>query len=730
MNWGNWNTEWADEQSQYYFDNDQYYGIVAGNVEINTFDFVLKLDENLAAIPAYRGIHIDEKTLILELTSEDITTKKSADHIRIHPEPGVRAKKIQNGADTSTKSSDDCARTPTQSSSDVTQQSPVKEYDSPSVSPHPEDTRLTRPPTQPKAPPKAQPKAHAIPSSNAAPRFLSPKTDTVANIPKPVRSDIIEDDDTRRRRRVVSNLDDCQLQILKKKMIDLKLKQDVKQDVRKPSEIADISPKTPTPRSGDIAPVKSSAPPSFYRKDDHSAPVPKQNDTPNVPKQYNTEAMKRKTPLEKTVPEVHKAVAQVVSSKVPLVPPDSKKPVAARRKIAAAAKRRVQKVDSKKVEVCISSDSPAESTLSSDSSDCDSSDISVSSSQIRSVSSGYSVSDSAITTGVDESLVCPKSHRLESFLTLESGWRCSVCNKKLKKKGEMFGCRSCDYDLCSKCADKARVATVETKCDKKKKRTRKAHKQKKETSKEKSDRKKEKRRERKREERRERKREEGVRREKEKEAKQERKRKKDKEKKRIKSVDVSVKSSSSSESEYSPVTSESDSDNSSEESESRRKSKSERKESKRRRKRRKKKTDDSSNKEESKKKKRRSRDSKTRKPTDKSKRRSRDSTKRKSKSEKRKRSKSDRKSKKRKRTESAEKRKRRKSKTIRDESVEKERSLSRTLSPTLSPPPSEEEVEKQEETTRKNKLFAPIGLIRKAAGLNREREHSKKRRRH
>jgi len=718
-NWGNWNPPWANEQSQYYFGNDQYYGIVAGNVEINTFDFVLKLDENLAAIPAYRGIHIEEKTLILELTSEDFATKKSADHLRIHPEPGVRAKKIQNGADTSTKSSDDSARTPTQSCSDVTQLSPVKESDSPSVSPHPEDTRLTQPRTQP----KAQPKAHAIPSSNAAPpRLLSPKTDIVLDIPKPVRSDIIEHDDTRRRRREVSNLDDCQLQNLKKKMIDLKLKQ----DVCKPSEIADISPKTPTPRSGDISPVKSSTPPSFYRKDDHC----------NVPRQYNnTEARKRKTHLEKSVPKhynagVHKAVAQVGSSKVPLVPPDSKKSVAARRKIAAAAKKRVQKVDSRKVEVCISSDSPAESTLSSDSSDSDSSDISVSSSQIRSVSSDYSVSDSdsAITTGFDESLVCPKSHRLESFLTLESGWRCSVCNKKLKKKGEMFGCRTCDYDLCCKCADKSRLSTVETKCDKKKKRTRKAHKQKKETSREKSDRKKE--------ERRERKREEGVRREKE-EAKKERKRKKDKEERRIKSVDISVKSSSSSESEYSPVTSDSDSDNSSEESAASR-SKSKSKPRGRRKKKKKKKTDNGSSREESKKTRRRSRDSKRRKSTksDKSKRRSRDSKRRKSKSDKRERRrrktcKSDRKSKKRKRPESTEK-KQRKSKARRDESVKKKRSLSRTLSPTLSPPPSEEGVEKQEqeEIARKNNLFAPIGLIRKAADLNREREHSKKRRRH
>lgn len=47
---------------------------------------------------------------------------------------------------------------------------------------------------------------------------------------------------------------------------------------------------------------------------------------------------------------------------------------------------------------------------------------------------------------------CPGAHGLEYFRTPDDGWWCTVCETEYSKDSAFFGCRTCDYDECEKCA--------------------------------------------------------------------------------------------------------------------------------------------------------------------------------------------------------------------------------------------------------------------------------------
>jgi len=49
-------------------------------------------------------------------------------------------------------------------------------------------------------------------------------------------------------------------------------------------------------------------------------------------------------------------------------------------------------------------------------------------------------------------LVCPGNHALKDFVTNVSGFTCDNCSMKLPEGSVMYGCRSCDFDLCANCA--------------------------------------------------------------------------------------------------------------------------------------------------------------------------------------------------------------------------------------------------------------------------------------
>eukprot|EP00924_Labyrinthula_sp_SR-Ha-C_P001201 snap_masked-scaffold_7-processed-gene-16.11-mRNA-1 protein AED:1.00 eAED:1.00 QI:0/-1/0/0/-1/1/1/0/716 len=50
---------------------------------------------------------------------------------------------------------------------------------------------------------------------------------------------------------------------------------------------------------------------------------------------------------------------------------------------------------------------------------------------------------------------CPQKHSLKSFYTKKSSFQCDECSKKLRLHQLAFGCRQCDYDMCSLCLHKS-----------------------------------------------------------------------------------------------------------------------------------------------------------------------------------------------------------------------------------------------------------------------------------
>lgn len=52
-------------------------------------------------------------------------------------------------------------------------------------------------------------------------------------------------------------------------------------------------------------------------------------------------------------------------------------------------------------------------------------------------------------------MICPLGHTLQSFNTSASGWSCSVCTRVLDVNSTLYGCRSCDFDVCSHCSSHA-----------------------------------------------------------------------------------------------------------------------------------------------------------------------------------------------------------------------------------------------------------------------------------
>ncbi|CAE8654096.1 unnamed protein product, partial [Polarella glacialis] len=47
---------------------------------------------------------------------------------------------------------------------------------------------------------------------------------------------------------------------------------------------------------------------------------------------------------------------------------------------------------------------------------------------------------------------CPACHGLSFFYTPEPGWWCSVCETEHGEGSAFYGCRTCDYDECERCA--------------------------------------------------------------------------------------------------------------------------------------------------------------------------------------------------------------------------------------------------------------------------------------
>lgn len=90
-----------------FYGNSAYYGVVASNVEIHSFDFVFKLQankEDLEASKFYKGVDVDEKSLVFwNLKGEDIVTSQRAtlENLKIHPEPGPRKSPPRSGSRTS-----------------------------------------------------------------------------------------------------------------------------------------------------------------------------------------------------------------------------------------------------------------------------------------------------------------------------------------------------------------------------------------------------------------------------------------------------------------------------------------------------------------------------------------------------------------------------------------------------------------------------------------------------
>lgn len=48
-------------------------------------------------------------------------------------------------------------------------------------------------------------------------------------------------------------------------------------------------------------------------------------------------------------------------------------------------------------------------------------------------------------------MLCPLGHVLQEFRTSADGWTCSVCKSLVEKDSTLYGCRSCDFDVCASC---------------------------------------------------------------------------------------------------------------------------------------------------------------------------------------------------------------------------------------------------------------------------------------
>jgi hypothetical protein len=49
-------------------------------------------------------------------------------------------------------------------------------------------------------------------------------------------------------------------------------------------------------------------------------------------------------------------------------------------------------------------------------------------------------------------MLCPLGHSLQSFQTTTEGWTCSVCLRVVGIKSTLYGCRTCDFDVCVPCS--------------------------------------------------------------------------------------------------------------------------------------------------------------------------------------------------------------------------------------------------------------------------------------
>eukprot|EP00929_Paragymnodinium_shiwhaense_P089379 TRINITY_DN49528_c0_g2_i1.p1 TRINITY_DN49528_c0_g2~~TRINITY_DN49528_c0_g2_i1.p1 ORF type:complete len:1312 (+),score=337.56 TRINITY_DN49528_c0_g2_i1:60-3995(+) len=52
---------------------------------------------------------------------------------------------------------------------------------------------------------------------------------------------------------------------------------------------------------------------------------------------------------------------------------------------------------------------------------------------------------------------CPGKHGLHCFQAAEEGWRCVRCQKAVGKGSRLYGCRWCEYDVCTECYTSAMV---------------------------------------------------------------------------------------------------------------------------------------------------------------------------------------------------------------------------------------------------------------------------------
>lgn len=68
----------------------------------------------------------------------------------------------------------------------------------------------------------------------------------------------------------------------------------------------------------------------------------------------------------------------------------------------------------------------------------------------------YDINIESLSSPVDPSkiLLCPSKHRLNEFQVPVAGYRCDLCDAMANIGEQLLGCRKCDFDICFDCADK------------------------------------------------------------------------------------------------------------------------------------------------------------------------------------------------------------------------------------------------------------------------------------
>eukprot|EP00397_Hematodinium_sp_SG-2012_P007519 GEMP01007565.1.p1 GENE.GEMP01007565.1~~GEMP01007565.1.p1 ORF type:complete len:737 (+),score=185.16 GEMP01007565.1:57-2267(+) len=445
----NWHAGWLNGTDSCW--NDQYYGVVAPNVDVHTYDFVFKLDDDLNPVPVYTGIEVDERSLILELTEDDFEKERHPEHLRIHPEPPSRTSPAKKRRSlTGTPISCTSTRIPT----------PTSGGDSPKLSNS----------STPGTPPPASDKCASTPHA------LTPKKSPVSSASGNHASS------TRGPPSVNMN---NQLQQLKRKMHDLKMKQEAAAKAKMRDSAAVAAPHakaksdatvpyktpctTPKVKVNDEVKVSDMTPyttPHSQAKKSTLHLSPKES----TPRSTDSDSVKF-VPLPALVvpdtPELQPTMTKKKESKIPLIYLTSPRMAPANAPSNNTYPKKCASPGGVQYGANWSTSAPLKTRqnggrnkdskgkaldVTSVSSNSSSDDDSGSENESSGSSSNSSSSSSSSSSADEAPPRCPKQHRLKAFLTPDNGWWCSGCDKELTKRVEMHGCRSCDYDLCARCA--------------------------------------------------------------------------------------------------------------------------------------------------------------------------------------------------------------------------------------------------------------------------------------